>query len=333
MRIASRFLLVCAVLLPLFPAQAQRFPLTAGLADSSFAMRITGLNATTFPDISMKVKLFNGQRVVRDTTFTTIVASENGTIQRAQIVCPMRPFAAALVLDKSLSMAFYPNSMDPDPDSTRWNTAKGALHSFIDELSPIDECALVSFARNPRVEVALTKDKKLLDDLLEGVKLASGTGIWLAVQSAINILAPRTESKAIILLTDGEDNSSGSTTMYKVAAAAKKAGIRIFAVGLAEIGSRDLLTELADSTGGKYFFSATGADLADIYYEITAQLVDDCTLTYSTSEFCTDGTQRDVHLFGVLKSETATADTFYTCLLYTSPSPRDRTRSRMPSSA
>ena len=26
-------------------------------------------------------------------------------------------------------------------------------------------------------------------------------------------------------------------------------------------------------------------------------------------------------------------DTSYTCLLYTSPSPRDRTRSRMPSSA
>ena len=35
-------------------------------------------------------------------------------------------------------------------------------------------------------------------------------------------------------------------------------------------------------------------------------------------------------------SESATFDkiyTIYTCLLYTSPSPRDRTRSRMPSSA
>ena len=29
----------------------------------------------------------------------------------------------------------------------------------------------------------------------------------------------------------------------------------------------------------------------------------------------------------------ARVDCFYTCLLYTSPSPRDRTRSRMPSSA
>ena len=30
---------------------------------------------------------------------------------------------------------------------------------------------------------------------------------------------------------------------------------------------------------------------------------------------------------------TANSDDFYSCLLYTSPSPRDRTRSRMPSSA
>ena len=34
----------------------------------------------------------------------------------------------------------------------------------------------------------------------------------------------------------------------------------------------------------------------------------------------------------VLTSD-AVAETYYTCLLYTSPSPRDRTRSRMPSSA
>ena len=32
-------------------------------------------------------------------------------------------------------------------------------------------------------------------------------------------------------------------------------------------------------------------------------------------------------------AKTKSAADFYTCLLYTSPSPRDRTRSRMPSSA
>ena len=34
-----------------------------------------------------------------------------------------------------------------------------------------------------------------------------------------------------------------------------------------------------------------------------------------------------------VSDELAEANKYYTCLLYTSPSPRDRTRSRMPSSA
>ena len=40
-----------------------------------------------------------------------------------------------------------------------------------------------------------------------------------------------------------------------------------------------------------------------------------------------------LHKMHLLKSETTIAEVLKNCLLYTSPSPRDRTRSRMPSSA
>ena len=39
------------------------------------------------------------------------------------------------------------------------------------------------------------------------------------------------------------------------------------------------------------------------------------------------------NVIGHVAAETAAGKTVYICLLYTSPSPRDRTRSRMPSSA
>ena len=310
MRIRNTIVLFLILALPVL-ARAQVALRDTGDTENPYTLRIKSVDTSAFPFISMKVKLFNGQRVVRDTAFSGVVVNENGTIQRAELSCPVRPFSAALVLDKSLSMAFYPNMDIVDPDSTRWRTAKGALHTFIGELTPIDQCALIAFARLPKVETGLTRDKKQLDDLLEGIKLASGTGIWSAVQSAVNILSPRPEAKAIILLTDGEDNSS-TISMLQVAALAKKAGIRIFAVGLAEDASRDVLTELADSTGGKYFFSANGSDLSDIYYEITASLVDDCNLTYTTVAECADGTRRDAHLFAAYKVSTVTADTFYT---------------------
>ena len=38
-------------------------------------------------------------------------------------------------------------------------------------------------------------------------------------------------------------------------------------------------------------------------------------------------------LLGCMPAAMADGEKTYTCLLYTSPSPRDRTRSRMPSSA
>jgi Ca-activated chloride channel family protein len=310
MRFRDTIALFLLLALPVL-THAQFAPLMDGDIENPYTLRIKSIDTSAFPFISMKVKLFNGQRVVRDTAFSGVVVNENGIIQHADLSCPVRPFSVALVLDKSLSMAFFPNEQKVDPDSARWRTAKSALHTFIDQLSPIDRCALLAFARTVSTVQGLSNNYPLINDLLEGIQLDQGTAIWLAVQSAINLLSPRPEAKAIILLTDGTDNSSGSVTMTKVAVLAKKAGIKIFAVGLAEDVSRGVLTALADSTGGKYFFSANGTDLADIYYEITASLVDDCTLTYTTVAECADGTRRDAHLFAAYKTSTVTADTFY----------------------
>ena len=42
---------------------------------------------------------------------------------------------------------------------------------------------------------------------------------------------------------------------------------------------------------------------------------------------------KEVHDLAIANKEVDLFDHYYDCLLYTSPSPRDRTRSRMPSSA
>jgi len=62
------------------------------------------------------------------------------------------------------------------------------------------------------------------------------------------------------------------------------------------------------------------------------------TCSWSGKEFFAAGKARALHLGRNASARTARtaelfADTYYGCLLYTSPSPRDRTRSRMPSSA
>ena len=82
---------------------------------------------------------------------------------------------------------------------------------------------------------------------------------------------------------------------------------------------------LGDGFAGKYEAGFWG-DVAITNDELTFNTAIDCSDEYGDNEISIwEGT---VHLDYVEGSGLA-----YTCLLYTSPSPRDRTRSRMPSSA
>jgi Ca-activated chloride channel homolog len=311
--ISRGFLPVAAVLLlcAACPVKAQDsgmgFPSTG-----QFGMRVTGLDTSAFPWISMNVKFFDGQRVLRNTSQVNIAVRENGAQQQAQFSCTNKPFVVALVLDRSRSMSYYPNTSTRDPDSGKWNNAKKALHVFINQMTPIDAATLVSFAATVTVDQTLISDTTLLHDVLEGLTLAPNTALWKGIDKAIDILAPRTEKRAIIVLTDGEDNASWPTTSTGNITKAKTQGIRIFTVGLGDEVSRQFLTDVAVQTGGKFYSSATGDDLSDIYYDISQELAEGCTVSYTSTALCTDGTERRIDLESANGQEAASADTTYT---------------------
>ena len=54
---------------------------------------------------------------------------------------------------------------------------------------------------------------------------------------------------------------------------------------------------------------------------------------YSSVAACIVGTQADIQYTTVVRVHVPSTYIFYRCLLYTSPSPRDKRQSRMPSSA
>ena len=122
--------------------------------------------------------------------------------------------------------------------------------------------------------------------------------------------------------------------------------------------SWDVRYRTNDGTNTGTYSSDTGVDggatldytisglAADTRYEIDVRAINsDGTSTYSTAVYATT---LEVDTVGILQSDltniqmgleaaaspgTLVAATRNICLLYTSPSPRDRTRSRMPSSA
>ncbi|OIP37356.1 hypothetical protein AUJ95_08250 [Candidatus Desantisbacteria bacterium CG2_30_40_21] len=183
----------------------------------------------------------------------------------------------ALCFDVSKSM------LAKDLKPNRLSNVRASLNLLVDQLVG-NRLALVAFAGTSFVECPLTSDinavKLFLDSINCDLIQAPGTDIGGAIDTSAQALGKSRNSKAIILITDGED-------LYgKARAAAKEAknkGIRIYPIGIGtnmgepvpeidgngnEIGvKRDekgeivisrldsvLLNWIAKETGGKAFF-------------------------------------------------------------------------------
>jgi Ca-activated chloride channel family protein len=193
----------------------------------------------------------------------------------------------ALALDISGSMA----SLDFEPNN-RLEAAKQVIGDFVSERQ-YDKLGLVVFASEAFNQSPLTLDHNMLNRSLDQVELATdlgiedGTAIGLGIANAANMLANSdAESKVVILLTDGVNNS-GQIDPLSAAEAAKALDIKVYTIGAARPGQvpvpvnggsqvvyqesvidEDTLRQVADITGGMYFRAEDTSGLREIYDEI-----------------------------------------------------------------
>jgi len=196
----------------------------------------------------------------------------------------------ALAVDISGSMA----SLDFEPKN-RLEAAKQVISDFI-EARPYDKIGLVVFASEAFSQSPLTLDRKMTARSLDQVQLATdldlddGTAIGLGLANAANMLTNSdAESKIIILLTDGVNNA-GQIDPLTAAEAANALGIKVYTIGAARPGQvpvpvqtllggsdvvyqesvldEEILQQVADITGGKYYRAEDTTGLRAIYDEI-----------------------------------------------------------------
>lgn len=77
-------------------------------------------------------------------------------------------------------------------------------------------------------------------------------------------------SEAILLITDGSQNLG--TDPMSVVDALKARGVRVYSVGIGAEAHADLLTELAEATGGRYYPVASEDEVAGVAEEVAAEL-------------------------------------------------------------
>lgn len=193
-----------------------------------------------------------------------------------------------IVITLDLSTSMLAEDLRPN----RFIAAKNLTAEFIDARRN-DRIGLVIFARNSFTICPPTTDHRLVKKQLRELELGrieDGTAIGMGIATAVNRLRRSTsESRVIILLTDGENNA-GEIDPITAADLAAAHGIRIYTIGVSTEGTapypiddpvfgrryhpikvdidEPMLTRIAEITGGKYYRARETQALQNIYNEI-----------------------------------------------------------------
>lgn len=132
-----------------------------------------------------------------------------------------------IAVDVSNSM----NAQDIVP--SRLDRSKQAINKLISELQG-DRLGVIIFADKAFVQLPITTDyaaaKMFLSSVNTGSVVSQGTAIGEAINLAVKSFAEDERSKAIIIISDGEDHENDAA-MNAAADAAKK-GIKIYTIGM-----------------------------------------------------------------------------------------------------
>jgi Ca-activated chloride channel family protein len=188
-------------------------------------------------------------------------------------------------MDVSTSML----ARDFTPD--RINASKNIAIEFISQ-RPSDRMGIVVFAGESYTQCPLTTDRATLINLMKDVQtglIDDGTAIGNGLATAVARMKDSdAKSRVVILITDGVNNM-GEVTPGMAAEIAKTYGIRVYTIGVGANGTapypvmtpfgvqiqnvqveidEDLLKQVAEMTGGRYFRATDNTKLAEIYSEI-----------------------------------------------------------------
>lgn len=194
-------------------------------------------------------------------------------------------------IDIVMAMDISGSMLAEDFRPNRIEAAKAVAQEFISG-RPNDRIGLVVFAGESFTQCPLTIDHDVLKNLLREIKsgiIEDGTAIGMGLATSVSRLKDSdAKSRVIILVTDGVNNR-GFIDPLTAAGIAQEFGIRTYTIGVGTIGmapypvqtpfgrqyqnvpveiDEQLLQNIADITGGKYFRATDMRKLKAIYEEI-----------------------------------------------------------------
>jgi Ca-activated chloride channel homolog len=167
-----------------------------------------------------------------------------------------------------------------------------------------DQAFIVGFDVTPEVTQDFTDNTDLLSVGVRGLRPGGGTAMYDALYFACRdklLKAPQTGPlrRAIILLSDGDDNQS-HVTREEAVEMAQRAEVSIYAISTNINGGGShgdkILERIADATGGRAFFPFQLREVADAFSEIQNELRSQYALAYTPANLAPNGSYHSIEI-------------------------------------
>ena len=167
-----------------------------------------------------------------------------------------------------------------------------------------DQAFVVGFDVTPEVTQDFTDNTERLAHGVHELRPGGGTALYDALYFACRdklLKAPKADRvrRAIILLSDGDDNQS-HVTREEAIEMAQRAEAIVYTISTNVSGTKGpgdkVLERIADATGGRAFFPFQIRDVANAFAEIQDELRSQYAVSYKPADLKTDGHYRTIEI-------------------------------------
>lgn len=262
----------------------------------NYILQITQIDTTEFPNVNVYVSVRdpNGEPQVINTGKLQLL--ENGQPVSNQKVLgagETGPLTTMLLIDNSGSMNF----------AGKLESAKAVAKEYLDQMRSGDQTGVITFSTEVNVVQDVTPDREKLAKAIDRISASDDTAIYDALSTAISILNPLPGRKAIIVMTDGMDNSSAASPEEALGSIGF-GGLSISTIGFGQMPEEEeeadeykgidesTLRMIAESAGGQYGYAEDKAQLSSVYDQMRRALQSEAVISYASPLSLRDGVQR-----------------------------------------
>ncbi len=185
----------------------------------------------------------------------------NGSILQYEILAPTDSEMQNIAFDIALSLDESGSISRSD-----YATMKNLCADLISKLSENDNISIYTYDDSVRKIVEFTDRETAIQYVLDLSQHRGDTSVYDALKTAISDLAKLndTNTKIVVTLTDGDDNSS-SATPDSIIEYAKSNNVVIYTVGVGSYVNTNELKRISENTGGQYYNTSNFDELSGVF--------------------------------------------------------------------